>query len=691
MSLILLFTWLAVIAACQSAQTLSMDASRQPTPVVPTMSPTAGIQTTIPAETPTAPATRIPTIPPTPSSQEDIQLPVQTPSIIMGKGNPTALAVSPNGQWMAVSTQFGVYLYESSRFGAARWFIPLPDKAGLVVFNPQSERLGVATGSDIVLLDVVSGSVLATLKNAGGSFAWSPDGRRLVSGSGCEQVTVWNASDGAVLKELRGGKCSEGYSGIKVAWAAEGRIYGASMGTKILAWDGNSYAPVAGFSAEGAKDTWVSAILAAPAGHLLAQYDSMGLPIVAIIDGKQDRQLHLLDQQVNGPITALAWAQDGQHLAVAYGMNTGLILIWNAQTGQVEQKIEGLYIAVGLGWSVDGKTLFGPQTLDEQISAIEVRSGKVLRSLNEQVSASSFAPGFLTWTTADNLVSTDQMTITHWTELSGEPLTQETAGSPQAALISWPPAGPGIFLFTRLDRGYQVGTLSSKRPLYGGNDRYPNPPVWSLDGSRLADSTHVWDAGTGKLLTSLQDPAQQHTPDQVAWSPDGTRLVSGGTPGIQPPVIWDAQTGKILLALQVENGELNPALYGLAWSPDGKKIAGVGSLRYLDAGTDDGMILVWDTQTGQQVELLTTGMEGYRLWAVAWSPDSRFLACGTTGSDLFVWDMVKDTPLARLVGHREITDRLAWSPSPDKMSLASVARDGTLQIWDLSSITSEYR
>ena len=315
--------------------------------------------------------------------------------------------------------------------GQPWWFTPLPDKAGLVVFNPQSERLGVATGSDIVILDVVSGSVLARLKNAGGSFAWSPDGRRLVSGSGCEQVTVWNASDGAALKELSGGKCSEGYSGIKVTWAAEGRIYGASMGTKILAWDGESYTPVAGFSAEGAKDTWVSAILAAPAGNLLAQYDSMGLPIVAIIDGKQDRQLHLLDQQVNGPITALAWAQDGQHLAVAYGMNTGLILVWNAQTGQVEQKIEGFYTAVGLGWSADGKTLFGPQTLDGQISAIEVSTGKVLRSLNEQVSASSFAPGFLTWTTADNLVSTNRMTITRWTELTGEPLSRKQPALPR--------------------------------------------------------------------------------------------------------------------------------------------------------------------------------------------------------------------------------------------------------------------
>lgn len=632
-------------------------------------------QSAIPLSTPT----------PKPSSNQEVQLPAMAPFMIMGKGSPTSLAVSPNGLWMAVSTQFGVYMYYATQFEQSWWFTPLPEKAGLVVFNRQSGRLGVATGSGIVILDVVSGDVLARLENAGDSFAWSPDGRRLVSGSGCQQVTVWDASNGAALKELSGGKCSEGYSGIKVTWGAEGRIYGASMGAKILAWDGDTYTPVAGFSAEGAKDTWVSAILAAPAGNLLAQYDSMGYPIVAIIDGKQDRQVHLLDQQAEGgPITALAWAQDGQRLAVAYGMNTGLILIWNAQTGQVEQKIEGFYTAAGLGWSADGSTLYGPQSLDGKIDALTVSTGQVARSISGHASAGNF----LTYSMDNGLVSTNGATIMRWTVLSEEPYHQETVGSPQEWVISWPPAGPGTYLFTSPDRGYQVGTISSKWPLAGDNNQYPFPTAWSWDGSRLANPTNVWDAATGKLLAQLQDPAQQHTPDQVAWSPDGKRLTSADSLGMQPPVIWDAQTGKVLLTLQVKTGELKPLWLGLAWSPDGKKLAAVGSLMHPIDGADEGMILIWNAETGQQEQLLTAGMHGYRLLAVAWSPDSRFLACGTTGSELFIWNMVKHTPLVMLQGHRDIIDRLAWSPSPDRTLLASVARDGTLQIWDLSSFTS---
>jgi len=607
-----------------------------------------------------------------------VTLPVLNPTLHIDKGSPTSLAVSPNGQWMAVSTQFGVYLYHASTFTES-WFAPMPEKARHVIFDPKSERLGVVSDVAIIIMNVDNGTVSARLEGAGDSFAWSPDGQRLVSGGGCEQVTVWDANNGTSLKELSGCKSSEGYSGIKVTWAADGRIYGASMGTKILAWEGDTYAPVEDFSAEGAKDTWISALFAAPVGNLLAQYDSMGYSTVAIVDTKQDRQIHLLDPKVSWPITTLAWAPDGQHLAVAYGMDTGLILIWNAQTGQVEQKIEGYYTAPGLGWSPDGKTLFGPQTPDGQINAVAVSDGVVLRSLGGHASAGTF----LTWT-KDGLASTNGAAITWWNPTSGDVVRQEMVGTPQQWVNSWPPTGPGIYLFTSSDQTHQVGSVSSKRTLESDNNQYPFSTAWSWDGSRLADPTHVWDAGTGILLSQLQDSAQKHTPDQVTWSPDGKRLASADSLNMQPPVIWDAQTGKVLFVLQAETGELRPLWLGLAWSSDGKKLAAVGALMHPDSGADEGMILIWDAETGKMEQLLTEGMNGYRLWTVAWSPDGRFLACGTIGRELLVWNMVTNTPLASLQGHRDMIDRLAWSP--DGYRLASVARDGTLQIWDLSSL-----
>jgi WD40 repeat protein len=655
------------------------DDTRTPFPTKPPVQATAGPATILPHQ----PVQLSSTL--TTSSTEKVDLPVLAPNLRIGKGSPTSLAVSSDGRWMAVGTQFGVYQYHADTFEQA-WFTPLPEKAGPLAFDPHSKRLGVSTGNAIEILDVETGGPLTRLEGAGSSFAWSPDGQRLVASGGCEQVTVWDVSRGAALKELRGGKCSEGYSGIHVTWGADGRIYAATMGTKILAWNGDTYTPIEGFSAEGAKDTWVSALQAAPQGNLLAQYDSMGYPIVAIIDAKQDRQLHLLDQQVNGPITTLAWAPDGQHLAVAYGMNTGLTLVWNAQTGQVEQKIEGFYAAAGLGWSPDGQTLFGLQSIDGQIHAVSVGaglspapSGHVLRNLGGHEPAGTF----LTWT-QDGLASANGVTLTWWDPDNGQALRQETVGSPQAWVVSWPPGSPGTYLYSATQGAHQVGSVASRQPLAGDEGQYPFPTAWSWDGSRLASPTQVWDARTGELLARLYDPAQQHAPDGVAWSPDGSRLVSADSLDMQSPVIWDASTGDVLLTLQAKTGALKPLWLGLAWSPDGKHVAVVGSLMHPDTGEDEGMILVWDAKTGQQEKLLTAGMHASRLWTIAWSPDGRFLACGTTGSDLFLWDMVHDASLARLQGHTDISDQLAWSP--DGSRLASVARDGTLQVWDLTSI-----
>jgi WD40 repeat protein len=163
----------------------------------------------------------------------------------------------------------------------------------------------------------------------------------------------------------------------------------------------------------------------------LAQYDSLGLPVVAVIDGGQNRQLHLLDRQVKGAIAGLAWAPDGERLAVNYRVDTGLTLIWNARTGQVEQEIEGFYAAAGLGWSADGQALFGLQSLDGQIHAVAVNTGRPQRGLDGHASVGSF----LTWT-QDRLASTNGATLTWWDPQDGQPLRRETIGSPQAWVIS---------------------------------------------------------------------------------------------------------------------------------------------------------------------------------------------------------------------------------------------------------------
>ncbi|TLN23530.1 WD40 repeat domain-containing protein, partial [bacterium] len=522
------------------------------------------------------------------------------PDLRIGNGAITALAVSPDGRWLAIGTPFGVHLYNANSFKEA-WFVPLAQKTEELAFDRRGKRLGVASGGDVLLFDTARGDLVRILADGGFNFAFSPDGARVVSGAGCHRVTVWDTESGQALKELRGNECSEGYSGIHVAWAADGRIYAAAMGAQIQAWDGASYQPLEDFSAEGASETWVSSLLAAPTGSLLAQYDFMGRPVVAIIDGEKNQQVRLLDQAANGGISALAWAPDGRRLAVAYGMLTGLIQVWDARSGQLERQFEGYPNTVGLGWSADGAVLYGPGTLDGRLHAISVESGRVLLSLAGHIPAQTF----LSWT-GDGLISTDGVTVTWWDATSGTSLRQENAGSASESVISWPPAGPATFLFNSSGPAHQVGTLSSRQPLEGDGNQYPFSTAWFADGTRLADPSHVWDAGSGRLLATLRDLAQRHVPDRVAWAPDGERLASADSLNMQPPVIWDERNGQVLLSLEAEIDQRTPLWLDLAWSPDGSRLAAVGGLMSA-FGDEDGMILLWDASTGQQKLLQTEG------------------------------------------------------------------------------------
>ena len=122
---------------------------------------------------------------------------------------------------------------------------------------------------------------------------------------------------------------------------------------------------------------------------------------------------------------------------------------------------------------------------------------------------------------------------------------------------------------------------------YKGNVGQINSVAFSPDGKRLASAAgkgpgdgggeiKVWDAETGQELHTL--PAGGTS---VAFSPDGRRIAGagkrpidrlGGPSGSGEVKVWDAETGRELLTLQGHTSDV----WNVAFSPDGQRLASGG-------------------------------------------------------------------------------------------------------------------
>jgi WD40 repeat protein len=175
--------------------------------------------------------------------------------------------------------------------------------------------------------------------------------------------------------------------------------------------------------------------------------------------------------------------------------------------------------------------------------------------------------------------------------------------------------------------------------------------AFSPDGSTVAAvvpsvkaNLQLWDVATHKALPD-PIPPQRFFISTLAYSPDGrilavgTALPSYGPGGGLLPVaddrtvieLWDLAGHHLLRELTGGTG----LIYSLAFSPDGRQLAG---------GGEDHMVRLWNVATGTQQAVLggSTGTVG----SVSFSPDGRFLAAASLGGTIRIWNAPAGTPNA---------------------------------------------
>jgi WD40 repeat protein/serine/threonine protein kinase len=383
---------------------------------------------------------------------------------------------------------------------------------------------------------------------------------------------------------------------------------------------------------------------------------------------------------------AMALSPDGHTLAAD---GPGSVTLWDLGTGKAVLSIpRGENQLSCLAFAPDGRTLAGGRTLDygggTNISFWDVRTGLLKTHLPAAATALAFTPD------GKRLVSGEEEVLRFWDVApapEGRRLFARSWTSFSNRLPEWPevavvssdgrllaetissrsPPGPGPFKsgveLWELTTGKHLRTLA---PL----THNMRALAFTADGSTLAGSfgnqVRVWDTASGRERVLVTGGETLH----LAFSPDGRRLAGASWVSdaklhteYMAVKLWDTSTGK---ELATGDCRLRGALTCLAFAPDGRTVAAAG----MKEGTAE--VALWDWENGRELRTLKC-RGGQEVRCLAFTPDSRSLAVGLATS-VVLWDLTTGREQVLLAEPNLGVECLAFSR--DGQTLASAARGG---------------
>ena len=227
---------------------------------------------------------------------------------------------------------------------------------------------------------------------------------------------------------------------------------------------------------------------------------------------------------------------------------------------------------------------------------------------------------------------------------------------------------------------------------------HPNSVAFSPDGNYIAynDSYRIilrnFQSGQIKGYDKLN--YDDDTVYSIAFSPDGTQIVSGNTR--DKVCIWDVESKKKIATLKLHTDYVsNTYVYSVAFSPDGKYIvAGCGNktVHLWDAESRvQAYISEWNSRAQTRISVAHESREQIAILkghtsdvrSVAFSPDSTQIVSGSSDRTVRLWDVQSSHLKATLEGHTYGVYSVAFSP--DGNYIVSGSSDETVRLWDVKS------
>ncbi len=488
-----------------------------------------------------------------------------------------------------------------------------------VCYSPDGKKI-LSGSSDKSLKEwlVVSGECLQTLTEHKGwvwSVCYSPDGEKILSCSQDSTLKEWSLDNGVCLQTFTGHKSEV----TRFCYNKDGKnILSSSIDGNIIEW---------------MVDT----------GRISKTFI-----------GQSDKIICLCYSKANKKILS--------------GSDDGTVKEWITSSGECLQVFAGHGDRVNsVCYSPDGKKALSSSD-DETIGEWSVVNGVCLNIFighNGWVTYACYSPDG-----KKVLSGSSDKTIKEWSVANGECLKTFTGHRGGVNSICYSPDGKKV-LSGSSDNTIKEWLVDSGECLqtFAGYSNLVNCVCYSPDGKKALSGTSdgtvkEWSAENGKCLQTFSGHVDSVT--SVSYSPDGKKVLSGSRDHTVKE--WSVKSGECLQSFFGHKDWVNCVCY----SPDGKKVL---------SGSDDNTVIEWLVQSGECLQSFTGHQGG--VTSICYSSDGKKFLSGSTDRTVKEWSVEAGECLQSFAGHEDWVTSVSYSSDGEK--IVSRSRDKMVKEWSVES------
>ena len=376
----------------------------------------------------------------------------------LGKGgvgeSESATAFSPDGQYLAVSSNIGIWLYDATTYQEIA-LLPHLDEISALAFSPD-------------------GTLIAGIVSRYGSVR-------------NDTINLWNVETKEKIATFGHGKTA-------ISFSPNGKIIASAYDSSVYLWDITTGQAIAKFSHE--KYKYVYSISFSPDGTLLASGGREN--VVRIWDVETGQNINIF--QHKSEVYSVAFSPDGKTLASASGDRT--VKLWDVTTGKEIFTIRGRNLAVDIAFSPDGRVL---AFSSGGIKLWNVETGQNIATFEGGGNSIAFSPDGSNLVCASGIAGVVELWDIHASSsIELEHMEFRAVSlSPNRKTIA---AGTyiGIIKLWDVETGQNIGNLI--------DERWHSVRIlrFSPDGRIIASRStnegfiRLWDVSTQKMITKLE-------------------------------------------------------------------------------------------------------------------------------------------------------------------------------------------